>query len=91
MSIELLIRVVRVIRVNPRFRGPHPPLKQLLHHPLFDGDGFISALLQCGDLGIHVGEDSSDGALFYNILQASVKARRCRTRYSLRLSSGISE
>ena len=59
-----LIRVICVIRDTPRFRQPHPPGEELLHHPLLDGDGFVSTLFQCSNLGIHIGENSGDGALF---------------------------
>ena len=60
----LLIRVIRVIRANPRFKQPHPSREQLLYHALLDGAGFVATLLQCSDLGIHVRENGGNGDLF---------------------------
>ena len=45
-----------------RFHQPHAPCEEL-HHPLFDGESFVPTLFQYGDLSIHIGEDSGDGAV----------------------------
>ena len=44
-----------------RFQQAHLTREKLLHHSLFDGDGFVSAVFQCCYLSIHIGEDSADG------------------------------
>ena len=73
-----------LIRVNPRFNQPHPSREQLLHHPLFDGAGFVPTLLQRGDLGVHVGEDGGDGVLlitrFWNLESSRVAELNSLTR-----------
>jgi hypothetical protein len=42
----------------------NPAGQQFLHHALLEEFGFVSAGLQGGDLGIHVGENGGYGLLF---------------------------
>ena len=53
--------------------------EELLHHAVLDGAGLVAASFQCGDLGVHIGEDGGDGCLLLDRRQRHLDTRHVRT------------